>query len=163
MIEQDKIFIPFSAQLYAEFVLRTGSHDGIPKFVEGIVETYLDRTFGDAAIWGDKHAEQAETQEAKWSEDRETNGDPLKGYQWAALFVRNGTKVRMQYQGAYHYAAIQHEKLMHEGEALSPSEFARNIAGGTNRNAWRDLYLQFPGQKGWEQADVLRKQGGGRR
>ena len=63
----------------------------------------------------------------------------------------------MTYKGRHAYAAIQKERLVYEGESLSPSEFASKVADGTNRNAWRDLFLQFPGSSEWESADAARR------
>ena len=86
------------------------------------------------------------------------SGDPSKGYQWKDLFLPNGTKLRMTYQGRNHYAEVRNERLKHEGEDLSPSQFACKIADNTSRNAWRDLWVKLPGKADWQLADNLRSE-----
>lgn len=163
MPDEPLVYIPIPASIYSEFILRRGEHVDVGSWVSDIVEGYLDRTYGDANIWSEKHAEEAAEEDTAEEERRRTNGDPTKGYQWQTVFLPNGTRIRMLYRAENHYAAIQHEKLIYEGKSLSPSEFARGVADKgtgthTNRNAWRDLYLLLPGKKDWVQADVLRKQ-----
>jgi hypothetical protein len=147
------IGLPFRLSLVSEFILRSGRHVDIAGRVEYIVRDYLDRTRGDDTIWSEAHADQVTKEE----ESGRSFGDPNKGYQWLNLFVPNGTKIRMPYKGSYHYAMIDHEHLVYEIESLSPSEFASRVAGGTSRNAWRDLWFQFPGSNTWELADMVRK------
>jgi hypothetical protein len=40
---------------------------------------------------------------------------------------------------------------------MSPSEFANQVAGGTNRNAWRDLWIKRPHDSEFHLADDLRR------
>jgi hypothetical protein len=163
MPEQPVVYVPIPASIYSEFILRRGEHYDVAARIEGILADFLDRTRGDADIWSEQHAEEAAEDDTNQQEQRRINGDPSKGYQWQTVFLPNGTQVRMLYRAQNHYAAVQHERLIYEGESLSPSEFASRIAVGTkgertNRNAWRDLYLLLPGRKDWVQADVVRKQ-----
>ena len=144
------VFVPLDVKLYAELVRRSGEAD-VSGFIEHSVESLLDRTAGDPDIWS---AEYIETLTEK--EDEEY-GNPKLGYQWNALFLPNGTKVRMTYKGRDSYAEIRHERLRWRDETLSPSQFAARIADGTSRNAWRDLYIQFPGGGAWTLADSLRR------
>lgn len=164
MTQQFPVYVALPAEMYAEFILRSGKHIDVGARIASIIQDFLDRTYGDPNIWSDEHAEKVGEQDGTQAELRQMYGDLLKGYQWQTVFLPNGTKVRMLYQGQYSYAEIQHEKLVHEGSDYSPSEFARKVANDTSRNAWRDLDLQFPGSKEWEQANVVRKQRlGGRR
>ena len=145
------VFVPLHAELYAELVRRSGEADVSP-FIEHSVESFLDRTEGDPGIWSAEYIEKLTEKE-----DGEY-GNPKLGYQWNALFLPNGTKIRMTYKGKDSYAEIRHERLHWREETLSPSQFAARIADGTNRNAWRDLYIQFPGDGSWKLADSLRRQ-----
>ena len=158
MSDQTPIYIPVPAAVYSEFVLRRGEHYDVAARMADILQDYLDRTYGDAAIWSAEHADEAAESDVTPEEQRRINGDPTKGYQWQTVFIPNGTEVRMLYRGQNHYAAVQHEKFVYNGESESPSQFARKVADNSSRNAWRDLYLRFPGSREWEQADVIRKQ-----
>jgi hypothetical protein len=62
----------------------------------------------------------------------------------------------MKYRGHIHYAAVDGDRLLFQDRPVSPSELARSIAG-SNRNAWRDLWVMTPGADRWVMADVLRR------
>jgi hypothetical protein len=40
---------------------------------------------------------------------------------------------------------------------MSPTALANQIANNTSRNAWRDLWIKFPGDDGWRLAQDLRE------
>jgi len=83
--------------------------------------------------------------------------DPT-GYFWKSIFLPHGTKIRMRYKTRDYWAEIQNGQLVHEGFAMSPSEFANKVAGDTARNAWRDLWIKRPIDKSFKLADVLRQE-----
>ena len=145
------VFVPLHVELYAELVRRSGKAD-VSRLIEHSVESLLDRTEGDPDVWSAEYIEMV-TEKAD-----DEYGNPKRGYQWNALFLPNGTKIRMSYKGEDSYAEIRHERLHWQEETLSPSQFAARVADGTNRNAWRDLYVQFPGDGSWKLADSLRRQ-----
>ena len=91
---------------------------------------------------------------AKW---RERCGDQELGYQWKSVFLPNGTTVRMICGGEDTYAEIRHQRLCVGEEHMSPFQFARHVAGNTNRNAWRDLHIRLPDRMDWVLADTLRR------
>ncbi len=153
--QQELVYVPLPAELYSEFILRKGGHVSVATFVANVVSDFLEKTRGDPDLWSDEHALKVAEEDAAAT----AHGDATKGYQWQALFLPNGTRVRMLFKGENHYALIEHEKLVYEGESLSPSEFTTKVAG-SNRNAWRDLWLRFPRSQDWVQADLLRKTGG---
>jgi hypothetical protein len=78
-----------------------------------------------------------------------------RGHQWKNLFLPDGTEVRMQYKGKYHYAKVEGDQLVYEGEPTTPGSLANTIAR-TSRNAWRDLWVKRPGDASWSLADDLR-------
>lgn len=78
-----------------------------------------------------------------------------RGYQWKSLFLPDGTEVRMQYKGQYHYAKVEGDHLVHEGEPTTPGSLANTVAG-SSRNAWRDLWIKRPADTEWRLADDLR-------
>ena len=150
----DYIYVPLKAELYAELVRRSRQAD-VATYIEHSVAEFLDRTEGDPHVWSEEYIEGAVHNEA--SDFRETYGDPGRGYQWQTLFLPNGTSVKMLYHGRVEYAEVRHDKLTFNGDFLSPSQFASKVAEGTSRNAWRDLYIKFPGDASWKYADGLRR------
>ncbi len=151
----DYIFVPLRADLYAELVRRSGRSD-VSIYIENQIDDFLESTKGDPEIWSSEYVENLAEQED--DEYREKFGDPGRGYQWQKVFLPNGTKVRMTYRGDASYGEIRHSELFLEDESMSPSEFASRVANNTSRNAWRDIYVKFPGDGSWKIADDLRRQ-----
>ncbi len=80
------------------------------------------------------------------------------GYQWKSLFLPDTTEVRMQYKSQWHYARVEGDKLVFEGQAVTPGRLA-NTVSGTSRNAWRDLWIKRPADAEWLLADDCRADG----
>ncbi len=78
------------------------------------------------------------------------------GYMWRPLLLPPATKVRMKYKGEIHHATVIGNNLIFNGESITPSEFANRVANGTNRNAWRDLWIRRPHDAEFQLADDLR-------
>ncbi len=149
------VFVPLPAELYAEFIRRSGKAD-MSHLIQDVVQDFFDRTVGNTDIWSEEYIGKLAEQEdeaflAKY-------GDPGRGYQWQNLFLPNGTQIRMTYGGEDSYAEVRHGRLFYGEESMSPSQFAGKVARYTNRNAWRDLYIKFPGEGSWKLADQLRRQ-----
>ena len=68
------------------------------------------------------------------------------------------TDVRMAYGGTHHYAKVTNGRIVDADGDYSPSEWASKVAGGTSRNAWRDLWFREPTSKHWVPAQLLRDQ-----
>ena len=150
-----KVCVPIDADMYAEFILRSGKNMDVASFIENIVQNYLDVTEGDAAIWSDEHSVKFH---AQLGEDFEKiYGDPEGSYQWGDVFLENGTKIRMRYKGRNYFAVVRDDEINFEEEAYTPSQLAKKIANGTNRNAWRDLWIKNRGSSQWVLADNLRR------
>ena len=81
----------------------------------------------------------------------------IRGYQWKSLFLPEGTVLRSWSYGEHNYARVEGDKIIHEGESVSPNQFARSFAR-TARNAWFDLSVRRPGDKQFKMASVLRKE-----
>ncbi len=94
-----------------------------------------------------------------WKPEDLIPGIPLaatdRGYVWKHLFLPHGTVVRMKYQGQFHYAKIEGDHLVFDGQPTTPSEFANRVTG-TSRNAWRDLWIKRPTDQDYNLADTLR-------
>lgn len=150
----DYIYVPLHVELYAALVRRSGNAD-VSGYIEHSVESFLERTEGDPHIWSAEYIEKLVDKEDEAF--REKYGDPGQGDKWGTVSLPNGTQVRMLYKGQYAYAEVRHERLRYGEESMSPSQFARRVAENTNRNAWRDLYIKFPGEASWKLADSLRR------
>ncbi len=147
--------VPIDADLYAEFILRSGKSVDVANWIENILQDYMDRTEFEDLIWSKDHIEKVR---ANLDEDFEaTYGDPEGSYRWGELWLWNGTRIRMNYKGKNHYAFVRDEQIIFEEEAYTPSQLASKIAGGTNRNAWRDLWIMERESKEWVLAYDLRR------
>lgn len=158
MSESDVIAVPVPARLYNEMVLRLGrgrTTKSAIAMIEHSIESFLERTYGDAAIWSEEHAQEAALDDEH--DHHKEFGPPALGYRWANVFMPNGTEIEMLYKGRKYRAWVKHQKIVFDGREYSPSELARRIADNTSRNAWRDLRIKRPGDKDWSLADHLRQ------
>ncbi len=80
----------------------------------------------------------------------------VRGYMWKDLNLPAGTQARMKYKGSWHYAAVDGDDFMVDGQPMSPSQFANTVTS-SSRNAWRDVYIKRPADSGWTLADTLRR------
>jgi hypothetical protein len=78
-----------------------------------------------------------------------------EGYQWKQVFLQSGTALRASFGGQAYFAVVEGSAIRCEQRALSPSKFA-NLQGSGNRNAWKALWLKFPGSQEWLRADLCR-------
>ena len=150
------VCVPIDADIYAEFILRTGKSFDVANTIENVIQDFLDRTEGDATIWSESHAKMIHAQQEDDFEEK--YGDPSGYYQWGNLKLLNGTHIKMSYEYRWYYATVRHEEIIYEERAYSPSRLASQIANGTSRNAWRDLWIKAPGSSDWDLADRLRSQ-----
>jgi hypothetical protein len=77
------------------------------------------------------------------------------GYQWKQLFLPEGTRLRASFGKQPYYATVEGTQIKYGEHAVSPSCFA-NLHGSGNRNAWKAIWLRFPGSDEWLLADVCR-------
>jgi hypothetical protein len=77
------------------------------------------------------------------------------GYQWKAVFLPEGTRLRACFDGQPWFAMVEGAEIIYDGQAISPSRFT-NRWGSGNRNAWKTVWLRFPGSDAWLLADVCR-------
>jgi hypothetical protein len=80
---------------------------------------------------------------------------PMTGYQWKRLFLPDGTILRAHFQQQQFRAKVEKSRIVFNGTAMSPNDFAR-AGGGANRNAWKAIWLLFPGEREWLLADECR-------
>lgn len=77
------------------------------------------------------------------------------GYQWKQLFLPEGTKLRAIFDHQPYFAVVEGAQIKYGAHAISPSCFA-NLQGSGNRNAWKAVWLRFPGSGEWLLADTCR-------
>jgi hypothetical protein len=82
-------------------------------------------------------------------------GAAAQGYQWKQVFLPEGTVLRASFGRQPYYAAVEGGEIKYGEFSLSPSAFA-NLQGSGNRNAWKAVWLRFPGFKDWVRADECR-------
>lgn len=150
---ENKICIPISTDIIHEMLLRGGPNSDVSGWIENVIYDYLDRTEQNDG-WTDEYYEYLDRRTSQ-SDFKEKYGDPKKGYRWQELDLPNGTQFYMEYKKERHYACVKNEKIIYKDEAYSPSQLVRKITN-TTRNAWRDLYIQYPGKNDWKLADVVR-------
>jgi hypothetical protein len=78
-----------------------------------------------------------------------------QGYQWKQVFLPEGTVLRASFGRQPYYAVVDGCQIKYGEFSLSPSAFA-NLQGSGNRNAWKAVWLRFPGFKDWIRADECR-------
>jgi len=81
---------------------------------------------------------------------RQNKNETLRGYQWKTVFLPEGTALRTSRDGNQAFAAVSGDCIVHEGQRTSPSQFANG--DGRGRNAWRAVWLRFPGDEHWQRA-----------
>ncbi|MHA4867942.1 hypothetical protein ACXZ1M_09585 [Duganella sp. PWIR1] len=79
------------------------------------------------------------------------------GYQWKQVFLPEGTRLRASFGRVQYFAVVQGSEIRCGEQSLSPSAFA-NLQGSGNRNAWKAVWLRFPGSEQWILADTCRAQ-----
>jgi hypothetical protein len=77
------------------------------------------------------------------------------GYQWKQLFLPNGTLLRTIFNGKNYHCHVEEDQLRYNDLQTSPSRFA-NAVGGVRRNAWKVIWILFPGTSTWKLAASLR-------
>lgn len=83
------------------------------------------------------------------------NGPALRGFQWKTLFLPEGTMLRTTYGETAEFAKVSGDRIVSDdGATMTPSLFANRH--GKGRNAWRFIWLRFPGDDGWIRADDCR-------
>jgi len=155
-----KIAVLIDAELHNELVLRTRSNGDVTQYIEDQLFNFLERTEGDESMWGEEHAQ--EYWNKKDDKKYDKYGDPTKGYQWQTILLLNGSALRMTYKGQNHFAEIQQGKIIFEHKEFTPAAWARHIANNTSRNAWMDIFVQFPESSVWKCANTLRWEEKGR-
>lgn len=95
------------------------------------------------------------------SKEPRIDGPALRGFQWKTLFLPDGTILRTTHGETAEFAKVSGEHIVSEdGTKWTPSLFANRRTKG--RNAWRFIWLRFPGDEAWIRADDCRARHDGR-
>lgn len=136
-VPQCPVYLPTSEFLGLElFLMETQPHVKPDEFVRQLVARWL--------------AVETERQELR------SNGRPLRGFQWKNVFLPDGTHLRSTFRAQSDFAKVVFGKIVTEdGAVWTPSLFANRYARG--RNAWRFIWLRFPGEDHWIRAARCRE------
>ena len=124
-------------------------------------QTYNDLSaFCDGRRVTEEFAEVAGRAISEWIAMQNTasapDSDSLQGgYQWKSLFLPSGTKIRVALCGKTYHAAVDGDRIYHNGEEVTPAQLVNRLAGCT-RNAWKHIWLLLPGETRWQLAEKMR-------
>ena len=79
-----------------------------------------------------------------------------RGYFWKALFLPEGSRLRISNHALTRYAAIEGDELIYNAMSVSPNQFAQMTVGAA-RSAWHVIHVQWPGEREWALALRLRQ------
>ncbi len=82
---------------------------------------------------------------------------PARGYQWKSLFLPSGTELRMSTREDTYHAHVDGDFVVFQGRRYSPHSLLQHLAG-SGRNAWRDVWLRFPGERHFLPASRRRRE-----
>jgi len=128
--------VPINADLVSQIILRSQGRHDVARMVNGVLSDFLDRTYGDADILSEAHAEEAAGDGLR--ERLREYGDSTKGYWWQRTMLPNGTQLRAQPYGKIKIAEVKRQQVTYEGAVVSPSQFASIAWNNTARSAPRD-------------------------
>lgn len=155
----DYISIPFPKALYDMIIVRSGGKLDPVQLAADQVEGFIERNTTEDSFWTEAGLE------AFADEERARNSgagarDLLAGHLWKPVFLLNGTRLRMSYKGTSHYAEVRGDKIQGADRVFdSVSQWVRNVAGGTSRNAWLDVWIKRPlRDHDYRSADAIRRE-----
>ena len=170
MAETVVMMIPVDAKFCVDLIrFSDGGHtpggigelaqDQILSLLEFNYDTLGPQFFGDRAIeFADIYfPDIAERWRREDRGDSSIPGKDAKPLVWKEVTIAHGSAVRMQYGREMHFAKVEDGRVVDEDGAYSPSEWASKVAGGTQRNAWRDLWVKEPAASTWVPAQLLRQ------
>ena len=154
LMRDEQVGILIDAKIYNEFVIRRAKTNDVSGIIENVLEDFLERTKRDD-MWSDEYLGKIHDEELDKTEN--LFGESNKGYFWQNVFLPNGTKIKFTYKRKDYYAQIIKQQFVYENKASSPSAFANQVANNTSRNAWHDIWVQFPNENRWQFSNDLRR------
>ncbi len=155
----DTIFIPFPKNLYDKITIRSGGNLDVSNLAASEVLGFIEQTIRMDAYLSQQlwTSDGIEAWIDEFGTHKGIDGDVTRGFQWKELFLPNGTELRITYKGKNYYAKIANEEVVANGQKFTPSHWASAVADGTSRNAWRDIWVRFPGDQNWQCSYELRR------
>lgn len=126
----------------------------VPKSIEDALTAYL-RLAGSKLSPAEALGQAVKTWIAHEREIHPDRVESVRGYQWKTLFLPESTELSMVYGDQTYHARVVANDIMFEGRSVSPRGMTLAIAG-EGRNAWRDLRIRLPGERGWKRASACR-------
>lgn len=174
----DMVYVPFPRELYNDLVRFSDGRIDPAEWAADRLEAWIEHNFSSLtnglgwasdsfmANFEDRIEEFAEKYYPAaltyWANeldrDLEANQAKRRPLIWKEITVPASSEVRMTYGGSPHYGLIYNGKIKDSDGEFSPSEWASKIAGGTSRNAWRDIWFKTPTKPTWTPATVLREE-----
>ena len=159
------LYIPFPRRLYDDLVRHARVDPA--ELAERQVRAWAERALiEDAAAFHDVEHARAFAEKHFPERAREVGRrapapfavDPteMKPLLWREIAVPHGAAVRMRANGGWAEAEVRNGLIADEEGAVSPNQWARKIANGAKRNAWRDLWFRSPSEERWTRARDLR-------
>jgi hypothetical protein len=163
---RDVIYIPFPKELYDDIIRFSDGTQDPASIAEWRVRGWVENLDNASEDWGDRAMEVAEKYNPetyeRWlqqeSEQMEAYAEKYKPLIWKEITVRSHSGVRMSYAGTVHFAEVRNGKIVDRDGQYSPSAWASKIAGGTARNAWRDIWFKDLTSPVWVPAQMMRAQ-----
>jgi hypothetical protein len=162
------VYIRFRRNLYDDVVRCSHGRLDPAALAESQVEKLVSTSLELGTLeWPEEHHEELAKKYAPHLLERWRKEDTEHVHRWSAEYkplvwkeatIAPGSDVRMSYDGQHHYAIVKGGAIVDDGKEYSPSEWASKVAGGTSRNAWRDLWFKEPLSKTWIPAQMLRDQ-----
>jgi hypothetical protein len=135
-MSENHVSVPIPVSLFVDFH-QFAAKQGRAADAVGVIQSVLEN-------WLDMQ---------DWSE--RTFPSAAGGFRWKTVVLPDTTKIRMRYLGEYHYASIEGDRFIWNGEASSPGQFVNGVTG-TSRSAWRDIEVKRPTDPEWIAAHTLR-------
>ncbi|MCW5696765.1 MAG: hypothetical protein KIS96_08530 [Bauldia sp.] len=164
------LHIPFPRDLYDDIIRFSDGRLDPVRLAEEQVRQFVARTVQSSPeLWGEAHLRDVAVKyapDALVQPEAETRGMEESATQgltdavplvWKGVTIPAGSEVRMSYGRGDHFGRVVSGRIMDRDGAFSPSEWASKVAGGTSRNAWRDLWFRLPGATNWLPATMLRE------
>lgn len=165
-MSDDRVWVPMS-QSFVTDLIRFSDGEFTPELIGYMAEEQLlnlfERSFDviGEQWFGERAMEFADVYFPDLAEDwRKRMGVPAsesKPLVWKGVNIPHGSDVRMQYGGEDHFAKVDNGAIADKTGRYTPSQWARKVARGTSRNAWRDLWFREPWSLTWVPADLMRK------
>ncbi|QIJ44247.1 hypothetical protein G7039_29190 (plasmid) [Rhizobium leguminosarum] len=149
MIPVRPISVQISAELFLEFAKRVGGDAS--EEIEHLMRRHilqLDQVVAVADVKKDKKVASKEA----------VDGDPSGGLEWSPLWLPNGTELRMRYRQRTFLGKVRFDAIhFRDAKYHSVSQWVRQVARGTARNAWHDVWVKFSDSDEFVYADRLRQ------